>query len=113
MIVVLVTSSPSSYIVGETDIPLEDQVGDRIQLSNLVRMHITENPENPGTQQLHLNPIVTCDSMWLDLRHYKGIGYLKEDLAVTYRSWLRNYQSHGEMFDDAEDVEEAQEVSET
>lgn len=103
-VIVLVTKSPGKYLVGETSRDL-NQITEglsKIEVHNPVRMTVAENPDEPGQQRAHLNPIMVCQTMWVDLDHYIGVGYLKDDLLSKYNSWKSSYKDHEEFFNEKE-----------
>lgn len=106
-VVVLTMDLPSSYIFGMCDTPLEELEGDRIRLINPTRMKVVPPPENDKhtDPQRLWNPILTCDDMYVDLRHFLGVGYAKEVLEKEYRAWQKAYQNHDKWFSSDEDEE--------
>ena len=90
-----------NYLVGTImSASLDDSVmygKDKILLSHCVKMKILHDPET-GEMRPTTNPILVCESLWVDLRHYTGIGSLKEPLRSVYLAWKKNYENHDTLF---------------
>jgi len=99
-IVVLVMDMPGTYIVGESAQAMDTRtLPDKICLRDAVQLKVVPNPETGGdSQQIFFNPIMVCESLFVDLGHYIGAGELKEPFREAYLNWRKAYHAHEESF---------------